>query len=150
MSRRQRIVLLGIAAVILAAGIVLAASTGDDDPEQSDIRTTTQPVQTTAPGEKPKDDDSDQPPPERVETIRIRGGAPVGDAKTLRYQRGDTIVLRFVSDAPGEVHVHGFDDEYRVGSRPRVVRFKASLEGIYEIEEHGSGEMLARLEIRPK
>lgn len=151
MSARQRIVLLAIAAVVLAGGIVLAASSGgdDDSPVSGEDATPPQTVQTTGPGEKPEEE-PDGPPPERIESIRIRDGRPVGGEKTFSYDRGDTIALRFQADGPAEVHVHGFDTEYRVGRQPRVVRFKASLEGIFEIEEHASGEVLAKLEIQPK
>lgn len=151
MTPRQRIVLLLIAAVILAGGIALAASSGgEEEPERAGTTppaSETQPagVETTTAGERP------QPPPRpRVDTIRIRGGGPAGGERTLKYERGDTIALRFVSDAPGEVHIHGFDRYVQVGRSPRVTRFKANLEGIFEVEEHGSGEILATLEIRPK
>ena len=151
MAPRQRIVLLLIAAVILVAGVALAASTGGDDEPSSDAGNTTQaqtdPVggQTTTAGEKPK-----PPAGPRVDTIRIRGGKPAGGEKKLRYESGDTIALRFVSDAAGEVHIHGFDKYVEVGPAAGVTRFKANLEGIFEVEEHGSGEILATLEIRPK
>jgi FtsP/CotA-like multicopper oxidase with cupredoxin domain len=148
-TSRQRIVLLAIAAVVLAGGIALAASSGGDDGGEQSAETT--PAQTQAAETEPGETQRAAPPKPRVESIRIRGGRPVGGVKTLRYERGDTIRLRFVADAPGEVHVHGFDEEYPVGpGGPRVVRMKADLEGIFEIEDHGSGELLAKLEIRPK
>lgn len=151
MTPRQRIVLLLIAAVILVGGIALAASSGgDDEPEQSGPATTLTQTE-PAGGEKTSTTAGEpEPPAPRVDTIRIRGGKPVGGAKTLEYESGDTIRLRFVSDAPGEVHIHGFDRYVQVGSSPRTARFTANLEGIFEVEEHGSGEILATLEIRPK
>ena len=149
MTPRQRIALLLIAAVVLAGGIVVAASSGgDDEPAQSG----TTPTQTQARGDGDGETTEEKPPPApRVETIRIRGGKPAGGAKTLRYERGDTIRLRFTSDEPGEVHIHGFDNEFEVGpGGARLVNFKANLEGIFEIEDHESGELLAKLEISPK
>ena len=151
MTGRQRIVLLLIAAVVLAGGIALAASGGDDDePAETTAQTTT----VTPPGEDgpTTTTETTAPPPPRVriETIRIRDGGPVGGEQTFEYERGDTIRLRFVSDVPGEVHIHGFDRYVDVSPRLQVTRFKATLEGIFEVEEHGSGEILAKLEIRPK
>jgi FtsP/CotA-like multicopper oxidase with cupredoxin domain len=154
---RQRIVLLAIAAVVLAGGIALAASSGGDETEQAGS-TTAAPA---APDEaSPVDDGAEtapaqtqqEPPPPRVETIRMRGRAPVGEPRTLRYERGDTIRLRFTSDVAEEVHIHGFDEYVDVpaGGTPKTARFKADLEGIFEVESHGSGELLAKLEIRPK
>lgn len=144
MEPRQRLVLLVIAAVVLVGGIALAASSGDD--EDGGTQTTAQ--QTTA--RQTTEEERPEPPKPRVDTIRIRDGAPAGGQKELRYERGDTIALRFVSDAPGEVHIHGFDRYVDVGTSAKVTRFKADLEGIFEVEEHGSGEILATLEIRPK
>ena len=153
MSPRQRIVLLLIAAVILVGGIALASTTGGDE-ESGTPETTaqTQPAQTTgdAGTETAPAEEEPKPPPPRVDTIRIRDGGPAGGQKELEYESGDTIRLRFVSDAPGEVHIHGFDRYVQVGTSPRTARFKADLEGIFEVEEHGSGEILATLEIRPK
>lgn len=150
MSPRQRIVLLALAALVLVGGIALAASSGggDDEPEQQTGAATTPPVQTTTAGEKPKEPPKPEP---RMETIRIRDGKPVGGVQTLRFESGETIRLRFRSNAPGEVHIHGFDQEIAVGpSGDEITRFKATLEGIFEIEEHGTGEILAKLEIRPE
>lgn len=151
MTPRQRIVLLAIAAVVLVGGIALAASSGGDDGSDPGTETTAAPqtVQTTGPGEKPKEE-PDRPAP-RMEVIRIRDGKPAGGVETLRFERGETIRLRFSADAPGEVHIHGFDHEFDVNDTgSKIVRFKADLEGIFEIEEHDTGELLAKLEIRPK
>jgi hypothetical protein len=151
-TNRQRIVLLAIAAVVLIAGVVLAASSGGDDDTTSDegqTQTQAQNVQTTEAGEKPKD--TEKPPKDAPETIRIKAGKPVGGVKTLKFRHGDEIALRFTSDEPGEVHIHGYDQEVGVGpGGAKVVRFKASLEGIFEIEDHESEELLAKLEVRPK
>jgi len=150
-SARQRIVLLVIAAVVLVGGIALASSAGDDDEPE----TTAQPAE-TAPGETPPAETEAQeeppaPPPSRVETIRMRNRAPVGEPRRLRFDRGETIRLRFVSDVAEEVHIHGFDRYVQVpAGRPRTARFKADIEGIFEVESHGSGELLAELEISPR
>ena len=151
MTRRQRIVLLGLAAVVLAVGIALAGSSGGDD-EPREARTT---ATTAAPGEHDSAgpvETAPQPPPPRVETIRMSGRAPVGEPATFTYRSDETIRLRFVSDVAEEVHIHGFDEYVDVpgGRRPRTVRFRARLEGIFEVEAHSSGELLAKLEIRPK
>ena len=152
MTPRQRIVLLAIAAVVLVGGIVLAASSGSDEGSSDPGTETTaapQTVQTTGPGEKPEEE-PERPEP-RMEVIRIRDGKPAGGVKTFKFDNGETIRLRFTADSPGEVHIHGFDHEFDVNDTgSKIVRFKADLEGIFEIEEHDTGELLAKLEIRPK
>ena len=157
MTSRQRIVLLAIAAVVLVGGILLASSSGEDD-ETGGAETTaaqTTPAEDGATADEPtggqEAEEEEAPPPPRVETIRMRGRAPVGDAQTLSFERGETIRLRFVSDVAEEVHIHGFDRYVQVpAGEAKTARFEASLEGIFEVESHGSGELLAKLEIQPK
>lgn len=86
----------------------------------------------------------------RAEEIRIADGEPVGGVRTLSFESGDTIRLAFPSDAAGEVHIHGYDRyvDLRRGRTVRV-RFPAELEGIFEIEDHGSGAKLAKLRVEP-
>jgi hypothetical protein len=154
-SSRQRVVLLAIAAVVLVGGILLASSSGDEDEPAGGETTAAQttPAETGTPdGEQPPAAEEEQaPPPPRVETIRMRDRAPVGEPQTLRFERGETIRLRFVSDAAEEVHIHGFDRYVQVlAGAPKRERFKATLEGIFEVEAHSTGELLAKLEIRPE
>jgi FtsP/CotA-like multicopper oxidase with cupredoxin domain len=146
---RQRIVLLAIAAVVLVGGILLASSSGDDGGEEQTLEKPEVAETTTFEAEA---EPAPAAPAPRVETIRMRGRAPVGEPQTLRYERGDTIRLRFTSDVAEEVHIHGFDEYVQVpaGGRAKTARFAADLEGIFEVESHGSGELLAELEIRPK
>ena len=156
MSSRQRIVLLLVAAVVLIGGIAIASSSGGDDDEPASTETTAAtPTETTErepaeTGEEPEPE-PEAPPQPRVETIKMRDHAPVGDAPRLKYEHGDTIRLRFVSNVADEVHIHGFDRYVQVPARrPTTERFEADLEGIFEVEAHESGELLAELEVRPK
>ena len=49
-----------------------------------------------------------------------------------------------------EIHVHGYDRELAVpAGRTRTLTFEADLEGIFEVEDHHTGELLAELEVRP-
>ena len=86
-----------------------------------------------------------------MRTVRLRGGAPVGEVRTLSYRRGDRIRLRITADAPDEVHVHGFDVEKPVGpGKPARFNIEADIEGRFEVELHGTGTQIATLEVRPK
>ncbi|HEX8123942.1 MAG TPA: hypothetical protein VF549_22015 [Solirubrobacteraceae bacterium] len=147
MTSRQRIILLAIAAVVLVAGVIIASSSGDDD--SGGTPTTAQTTATSSGDDSPGT--TTDVPTVTVEKIRIEGGKPVGGAKTLTYNKGDTIALRFTSDDAGEVHIHGYDKELALKpGAAQVVRFKADLEGIYEVENHETDELLAKLEVRPK
>jgi hypothetical protein len=91
-----------------------------------------------------------QPPADPVRTIRVEGGQPVGDVKTLTYRNGDRIRLRVVADTSDEVHVHGFDIEREVTpSEPARFDFKADIEGRFDVELHSSDTKIALLEVRP-
>lgn len=57
---------------------------------------------------------------------------------------------RFESNDAAEVHIHGYGKTVNVpaGGTART-RFKANAEGIFEIEEHHSEELLAKLQVQP-
>ena len=101
-------------------------------------------------GKQAPEEAAPAPKPEpRVERIRV----PLeGDPRTLRYERGDTVRLRVTaSDADTtEIHVHGYDVELAVpAGKTRTLRFEADLDGIFEVEDHHTGKLLAKLEVRP-
>jgi hypothetical protein len=158
-SSRSRAALLAAALVVLVVAFIVASSSGDDDDTTTTATQATTPAQTstagateTAEGTGGEEAPEPEPAPEpRVETIRVEGGQnAAGDAQDLEYEKGDTIRLRFVSDEAMEVHIHGFDKYVNVpaGGSKRAV-FEANIDGIYEVENHGNGAQLARLEIQP-
>ncbi len=152
MNAGQRIAILAVAAVVLVGGVLLARSAGDDDtanvpPEPTQTVT---PDTTPSAATAPREPERQAPPPPRVELIRIRGRAPVGEPQTLRFESGDTVRLRFRSDVAEEVHIHGYDKYVDVpAGGTATARFEAEAEGVFEVESHGSGELLAKLEVTP-
>ncbi len=71
-----------------------------------------------------------------------RSGSPAGTGDTLRFA--------VVSDTADELHVHGYDVLQPLEPGERVeVEIPADLEGIFEAELHGSGELVARLVVEP-
>jgi hypothetical protein len=153
-SAAQRIAILVVAVVVLAGAFLLARGS-DDEGEGESVRpagevTTEAGRGTTTPADGGDEPARQAPPPPRVETIRMRGRAPVGEPRTLEYESGDTVRLRFRSDVAEEVHIHGYDRYVQVPANGTArTRFKANAEGIFEIESHGSGELLAKLEVSP-
>src|SRR5688572_5311812 len=154
MSARQRIAILVAAVVVLVGGFVLAQGAADDADDATVTSEgsggATAPAETQPAAETQAPTQTQTQPPVRVETIRMEGRAPVGEPRTLKYENGDTVRLRFVSDVAEEVHIHGYDRYVQVpaGGSART-RFRANAEGVFEIESHGSGEILASLEVRP-
>lgn len=98
-------------------------------------------------GDEPKP----KPKPEPAATeIEVKDGSPVGGVENVEVEKGDDVELVVVSDVEDEVHVHGYDEYIDVSpGKPARVDFTADLEGIFEIELHGSHAEIARLEVSP-
>ena len=125
MSRTQRLVLLGLAAVVLIVGGVIAASSDDSSPTPTAAR--------TGPA-----------------TVEVRDAKPVGGVQEIRYKKGDTIDLTVDSDTADEVHFHGYDvhEDVAKGGKARF-RFPATIEGRFVVELDGRGEELATVTVEP-
>ncbi|MBA2506485.1 MAG: hypothetical protein H0V29_11165 [Thermoleophilaceae bacterium] len=148
MSRGGRIALIGAAATVLIVGFVVARDAGEDDDKDD---TTTQaaepqpfepgdPIETT-PKAKPK-------PPVRL--IRTRDGKPTASVKRLNAEKGDTVKFTVSSNIPDEVHLHGYDVQKAVGpGKPARYSFDADIEGIFEIELHGTAAAIGTLKVEP-
>ncbi|HEV3376086.1 MAG TPA: hypothetical protein VG126_02275 [Thermoleophilaceae bacterium] len=158
MSRTGRIALV-VAAVAIAVLAFVIAQPGDD--EDGGERAATTPAQSdtgngggaTAPAET---EEEPSPPPEpEVTRIRVRGGEVVGGPQDIEVERGDTVRIVVTSDAPDEIHLHGYDITRRPApGRPARFRFRADAEGAFEIESHvaedaGLDPLVARLVVQP-
>jgi len=71
--------------------------------------------------------------------IVLAGGKPLGE-QTLRVTKGDKVVLRWKSDRPIALHLHGYDLETSVPAQGTVtMSFSASLAGRFPVSEHTPG-----------
>jgi hypothetical protein len=152
MSRNQRLGLVVLAIVVAVAAFLIARPSDDEDESAG---TGGEPAQTETGGTDAQGTTSDRPPPPRVERIAMRGGTPQGGVRSIRYGKGETVRLVVTSDAQDEIHVHGYDitREPRPGA-PARFRFRADLEGVFEIESHvaedaGREPLVARLVVEP-
>lgn len=140
MERRQRIGLVVAALVVAVVGIVLIQSGGGDDDPEPTSRTTqkTRPGEPTAtvPGPRPK------PRPE-FETIAIVGGEVRGGEREIKVEKGEIARIEVRSDAPDEIHLHGYDVSEDVApGEPARFRVEATAEGIFELEAHDLGHVI--------
>jgi len=152
MPGKQRAILLLLAVAAAVAATVVLPSLGGSDNDAGDepgAQAQPQPATsgaTAATAERRK--------PERArpaaQTISVRGGKPVGGVKRLSYRKGQVVNLVVKSDGGDELHVHGYDIERQVpaGGRARL-RFPAKLEGIFDVELHGSDQQIAELRVEP-
>jgi hypothetical protein len=160
MSRNQRIGLVVVALVVAVVAFALARPGDDDDDGGSEQAAQTTPAQTetgTANGTAETQTETEPPPPPKPEIsrIRVRGGAAVGGVKRVQATKGDTVRIVVSSDAPDEIHLHGYDIYENAGpGQPVRFVFRADIEGIFEIESHvaedaGRPPVLARLVVEP-
>jgi hypothetical protein len=137
-ERGQRIGLILAAVVVLVGGIVLIGSSGGDDDSDSggtETRATT-PQDPTATVRAPK-------PRPQFETISIAGGEVRGGEKEITVMKGEIARIEVRSDAPDEIHLHGYDVYRDVApGKPARFRVKANAEGIFELEAHELGHVI--------
>ena len=149
MSKTHRYVLLGLAAVIAIAALVILPG-GDDDNEQTATQAARATATTTAPAQPTGSRTTSTAPPEPA----ARPRPPLltaGRVRKLEFEKGETVRFRVRHSAPEEVHVHGYDISRDLQpGRTVTMRFKAKLEGIFEIELEHSGKEIGRLTVEPK
>jgi FtsP/CotA-like multicopper oxidase with cupredoxin domain len=159
MTRNQRIALVVAAVAVAVLAFVIAQPSDDDDGESA----TTTPAQTetgsTADGgaTAPAETEEEPPPPPEPELtrIQIREGSVVGGAQDIEVEPGDTVRIVVTSDAPDEIHLHGYDiTRTAAPGQPARFRFQAEAEGAFEIESHaaadaGKDPLIARLVVEP-
>jgi len=96
---------------------------------------------------------------EVVFDLRIESGRVPAYRRLIRVSQGDAVRLRWASDRPIVLHLHGYDIETRV--EPGAIAemtFTARATGRFPVEEHRSnarghshGEAaLVRIEVRPR
>ena len=89
--------------------------------------------------------------PATIETV-LSGGVRAGGEETVRVAQRSTVALRWRSDQPAELHLHGYDIEAEIGpGHPVTMLFRADFPGRFPAELHGAaGEaVVLYLEVRP-
>jgi hypothetical protein len=84
---------------------------------------------------------------QRIE-VTVTGGQVTGDTGRVPVSAGEHVTLVVTSDAPDELHVHGYD----VGAdlapgTPATVEFDATIPGVFEVELHDAGTLLVSLQV---
>jgi FtsP/CotA-like multicopper oxidase with cupredoxin domain len=145
MTRGQRLTFLGIAVVIAIVAVILLAGGGDETEKASNSAQTPTPTATATASEgdataTPAPTATPKPPPLLT----------AGKVKTLTYNQGETVRFRVRSDKAEEVHIHGYDIKKELEpNQTETVSFKATINGIFEIEFEGSATQIAELKVEP-
>lgn len=73
-----------------------------------------------------------------------------GKVRKISVTRGDTVRFRVRSSVAEEVHVHGYDLKKGVeADRTATMSFRATIEGVFEIELEHSATQIASLRVAP-
>jgi hypothetical protein len=122
MSRKQRLVLLGLAVLIAVVAAVVVGTSGSSDSSESAGPT----------------------------TIIVQGAKPVGGIKNLTFKKGATVDLTVRSDTADEVHFHGYDVHKDVAQGGSVhFKFPATIEGKFIVELEDHKQTLANVTVQP-
>ncbi|HST38707.1 MAG TPA: hypothetical protein VLK58_04325 [Conexibacter sp.] len=158
MGSNQRLIVIVGLVVVCALGFVVAKASedsGDDQiaPEpsvtapaaQAPSTAPTRGVTATSGATAPA-----RPAAPAVPRIVVRDLQPDGGVKELVFRKGDTIRFVVESDAPEEVHLHGYDVAEDVApGQPARFAVKANIEGIFEAELEHSGTPIASITVEP-
>ena len=99
---------------------------------------------------------------EKTFELTIGHGAVPPPQRLIKVEKGDALRLRVTSDAPGELHLHGYRLSAKLApGQPAELAFTAYATGRYPLEWHAAGEAaasgahrrgppLATLEVQPK
>jgi hypothetical protein len=124
MSRAQRLSFLAIAVVIgVVAVVVIVASGGGSDDSSSGAGSGSGSTVVLEPGKVQK----------------------------LKYTQGDEVRFQVRSPKADEVHVHGYNIERELKpNQTTTIAFKATINGIFDIEVHSTDTQIGQLTVEPK
>jgi len=156
-SNGGRALVAALAVVILVGGFFLLTGEEEAGEGSGDTANSTTTEATTTEGQPAGEDDGrpaeekPKPEPESDEVLIVtEGGAPVDGVTELEFDAGDEIRFAVESDIPEEVHVHGYDIEQALEpGETTEFAFPADLDGIFEVELHGSATQIAELTVNP-
>lgn len=154
-------ILVGVGSVVAVVVLLIVFAGGDGEGDGGGVATTTEAVTGEgASGEitAGEDDGSGQGSgtdgggssrPE-IETIVVRGGEPTGGVTELDFSKGEVVRFAVRCDVPEEVHVHGYDvyKDLEPGKKA-TLSFPANIDGVFEVELHGTGAQIAQLTVQP-
>ena len=120
MSRTQRLSFLAIAVVVAVVAVVVILASGGG---------------------------SDSTASDSGRTVLLEPGK----VQKLKYTQGDQVRFQVRSPKADEVHVHGYDIERELKpGQTTTIAFKATINGIFDIEVHSTDQQIGQLTVEPK
>ena len=150
MDSRRVAALIALVGVVVAVGLflLLKDDTVDETSTVPPANNAANPGSEGGEGQKP--DKPEKPPEPELPVVEVKDGKPVGGAQELEFESGEEARFEVVADAADELHFHGYDLYIEVGpGKPTEVEFDAAIEGLFELESHTTGELLAEVSVVP-
>ena len=148
----MRIAFAGIAvAILVLAVVVLSGNNSDDNGNEqpaAQATATATPTATQAAGETTTPAPTETP----TRAAAVDPGPLLTGEKVVKIEvnKGDTVRFRARSPQDDEVHVHGYDLKKDLPANQTVsMSFKATIDGIFEIEFENQGKQIASLRVNP-
>jgi hypothetical protein len=145
MSNRARATVIAVAVVIVVVAFVVLRPSGNDDKKSDSAKTTGTTGGASAKAAGPT-----------REQVTLNNGAPVGGVKNIKVHKGDDVLLTVkTNEVTDTLHLHGYDIEKdATKAKPAQFRFKAKVEGVFELESHtaehaGKDPLIAHLVVEP-
>jgi maltose-binding protein MalE len=149
MSSGSRIAVLAAIVVVAIAALVIAKG-GDDKTTSTTTSTPSTTASSTDTTATTTSTTTAKPAGPPVFRVTVSGGKPAGGIKKIKVNKGDQINLVVKSDVADEIHIHGYDlmKDVEAGGSVRF-KFKATIDGSFEIELEGAKEQIAALTVEP-
>jgi hypothetical protein len=89
----------------------------------------------------------------RIFELQLKDGRLPETQRLLKVQQGDEVTLKWTTDRPFTLHVHGYDLEAKLAPPAAAeLRFTAKATGRFPMEIHGPGveRTVGHLEVHPR
>ncbi len=150
---KVRSIALPALALILAAALGACGDDAADSADEPDAAATSEHSgdhSESADPSEPAAEESSQAaaPTGNVVAITIAGGQITPKPGVISVPLNEEVTIEITSDVEDEIHVHGYDKEFALKPGGTAsVTFMADIPGIFEIETHESGDLLAELKV---
>jgi hypothetical protein len=151
MSKAARAAMLALAALIVVVAFVLLRPSAEDEGSTADTPTATPtapPAETATPGADETETPTATPTPRpTVDPGPVLTGE---DVEELQFDKGEIVRFRVRSPQDDHVHIHGYDimRDVKANETTRIF-FRATIDGIFEIEFEDAGVPIAELRVDP-
>jgi hypothetical protein len=150
MSTGARLGILAGIIVVAVLALVIAGGGGDDDNKDSTSTTTTQSSTTGTTADTSTSTTTTAPAAPPTYRVTVKNAKPVGGIEAIKVNKGDELRLIVKSDTADEIHIHGYDLKQDVeAGGSAAFKFKATIDGAFEIELEGHKEQIAELTVEP-